>query len=160
MVTKTIQDATLTGIADAIRAKTGASAAMTPAQMAQEIENIQTGGGAQYSLHTVSFSLASSTAPALLLSQFIDECAYWRYYPTSEENTNTGTIAVGMALKTSGASTVSTQWAAKTTATGVNLMSPYLFYVNDQTYSAIRLRGNVNSIPAGEYELEFYGIAK
>ena len=40
-----IQDSTLTGIADAIRAKTGGSAAMTPAQMATEIGSIRTGGG-------------------------------------------------------------------------------------------------------------------
>lgn len=40
-----IQDSTLSGIADAIRAKTGKSAAMTPVQMPSEIDSIQTGGG-------------------------------------------------------------------------------------------------------------------
>lgn len=40
-----IQDSTLTGIADAIRAKTGSSAAMTPAQMVTAIGNIPSGGG-------------------------------------------------------------------------------------------------------------------
>jgi hypothetical protein len=38
-----IQDSTLTGIADAIRAKTGGSSAMTPAQMATEIAAIPSG---------------------------------------------------------------------------------------------------------------------
>lgn len=40
-----IQDTTLEGIADAIRAKTGSSASMTPAQMPTEIASIPTGGG-------------------------------------------------------------------------------------------------------------------
>lgn len=40
-----ILKSTLDDIADAIRAKTGSSAAMTPAQMVTEIGNIPTGGG-------------------------------------------------------------------------------------------------------------------
>jgi hypothetical protein len=40
-----IQDTTLDAIADAINAKTGKSAAMTPAEMVTEIESIETGGG-------------------------------------------------------------------------------------------------------------------
>lgn len=40
-----IQDATLTGIADAIREKTGSAESMTPAQMASAIAAIETGGG-------------------------------------------------------------------------------------------------------------------
>ena len=40
-----IQDTTLDDIADAINAKTGKSAAMTPAEMVTEIESIETGGG-------------------------------------------------------------------------------------------------------------------
>jgi hypothetical protein len=45
MAKYTINDTTLTGIADAIRAKGGTSAALTPAQMAEAIAAIQTGGG-------------------------------------------------------------------------------------------------------------------
>jgi len=40
-----IQDATLTGIADAIRSKTGSSAPIVVSEMADEIESIPTGGG-------------------------------------------------------------------------------------------------------------------
>lgn len=45
MGTKIIQDGTLTDIADAIRAKTGKSATMTPLEMPTEIASIETGGG-------------------------------------------------------------------------------------------------------------------
>lgn len=41
----TINDTTLTSIADAIRAKGGTSAALTPAQMPEAIAAIQAGGG-------------------------------------------------------------------------------------------------------------------
>lgn len=40
-----IQDSTLTGIADAIRAKTGSTEAIGVADMASQIEGIQAGGG-------------------------------------------------------------------------------------------------------------------
>ena len=40
-----IQDTTLTGIADAIRSKTGSAAAILVSKMANEIESISTGGG-------------------------------------------------------------------------------------------------------------------
>lgn len=42
-----IQDSTLTDIADAIRAKTGGSSAMTPAEMVTAIGSIPSGGGSQ-----------------------------------------------------------------------------------------------------------------
>ena len=45
MAKYTINDTTLTSIADAIRAKGGTSAALTPAQMAEAISAIQAGGG-------------------------------------------------------------------------------------------------------------------
>ena len=44
MADRRISTNTLTSIADAIREKTGKSAAMTPAEMATEIENISDGG--------------------------------------------------------------------------------------------------------------------
>jgi len=40
-----IQDTTLTGIADAIRSKTGSAATIMVSEMADEIESIPTGGG-------------------------------------------------------------------------------------------------------------------
>ena len=40
-----IESSTLTGIASAIRSKTGTSSAFTPAQMITEIENMEIGGG-------------------------------------------------------------------------------------------------------------------
>jgi len=40
-----IQDTTLTGIADAIRSKTGSAATILVSEMANEIESIPTGGG-------------------------------------------------------------------------------------------------------------------
>lgn len=43
----TIQSSTLTGLADAIRAKTGRSEAFTPAQMISAISNIETGGSSE-----------------------------------------------------------------------------------------------------------------
>ena len=43
-----INSSTLTGIASAIRSKTGSSSAFTPAQMVSEIESIPTGGSAVY----------------------------------------------------------------------------------------------------------------
>ena len=45
MAKYTINDTTLTGIADAIRAKGGTTAALTPAQMAEAIAAIEAGGG-------------------------------------------------------------------------------------------------------------------
>ena len=66
MAKYTINDTTLTGIADAIRAKGGTSAALTPAQMAEAIAAIQAGGGggAEILGHKVaygSFTLTEDT---------------------------------------------------------------------------------------------------
>lgn len=44
-----LEDSTLTGIANAIRTKTGESSTITPANMATEIESIPSGGGYSYS---------------------------------------------------------------------------------------------------------------
>ena len=61
-----IQGATLDAIADAINAKTGGSAAMTPAEMVTEIGNIPSGGGSlptgMTHIGSGSFTRASSTA--------------------------------------------------------------------------------------------------
>ena len=58
-----IQDSTLTGIADAIRAKTGGSAAMTPAQMATEIGSISGGSSITVEPLTVTQN-GTTTAPS------------------------------------------------------------------------------------------------
>lgn len=55
MAKYTINDTTLTSIADAIRAKGGTTAALTPAQMAEAIAAIQAGGGGY---KTGTFTLA------------------------------------------------------------------------------------------------------
>ena len=60
MAKYTINDTTLTSIADAIRAKGGTSAALTPAQMAEAISAIQAGGGGGYK--TGTFTLAEFRA--------------------------------------------------------------------------------------------------
>ena len=66
MAKYTINDTTLTSIADAIRAKGGTSAALTPSQMAEAIAAIQAGGGggAEILGHKVaygSFTLTEDT---------------------------------------------------------------------------------------------------
>jgi len=61
-----ILKSTLDDIADAIRSKTGGSAAMTPAQMVTEIGNIPSGGGSLPSIISKidggSFTFAADTA--------------------------------------------------------------------------------------------------
>ena len=66
MAKYTINDTTLTSIADAIRAKGGTTAALTPAQMAEAIAAIQAGGGgsgAWYQTGEITFAeeLSNST---------------------------------------------------------------------------------------------------
>lgn len=56
-----IQDSTLTDIADAIRAKTGKSAAMTPAEMVTEIESISDGGALPSWMHIAEVTVVSAT---------------------------------------------------------------------------------------------------
>ena len=62
-----IHDSTLEDIADAIRAKTGKSATMTPLEMPSEIASIETGGGGSSLPSTISvidggsFTFASDT---------------------------------------------------------------------------------------------------
>lgn len=63
MSTYLIQDSTLTGIANAIRAKTGGSAAMTPAQMATEIGSIS--GGSSVTVEPLAVTKnGTTTAPS------------------------------------------------------------------------------------------------
>lgn len=51
-----IQDTTLTDIADAIRSKTGKTASMTPAEMVDEIENISGGGASTLTTKTITLN--------------------------------------------------------------------------------------------------------
>lgn len=55
MAKYTINDTTLTSIADAIRAKGGTSAALTPSQMAEAIAAIQAGGGDSNGIDALSY---------------------------------------------------------------------------------------------------------
>ena len=94
MATKTIQDSTLSAIADAIRQKTGNSSSMTPAEMAEEISNIQTGSAGRTTHYhgTVRFqnqTVYSMTIPApdILASDMV----YVMFYITK-----TGTVADGV----------------------------------------------------------------
>lgn len=59
-----ILKSSLDDIADAIRAKTGGSASLTPAQMVTEIESIETGGG-DLQIKTGQFTVASDYNYAL-----------------------------------------------------------------------------------------------
>ena len=66
MAKYTINDTTLTSIADAIRAKGGTSAALTPAQMAEAIAAIQAGGGGGL-VYTTSITPAENNSAATLI---------------------------------------------------------------------------------------------
>lgn len=59
MAKYSIEDSTLSAIADSIRAKTGKTAAMTPEAMPAEIEGIEAGGGTC----TVTFYSKTGQAP-------------------------------------------------------------------------------------------------
>ena len=168
LVDSTKLDACLDAEADAIRAKTGDSNDLTfdfvnNKGFADAIAAIQSGGGGEaYELHSVQITLASSTSMVSILNTYIKECSSWRIYPTDAENTALHTIAQGMAfINTGGASIISPAiMPSVRTVTGVTVGSTVgQLYVNDQTYNAIRQRGNVNNKPAGAYQLDFYGVA-
>lgn len=57
-----IQSETLDDIADAIRAKTGGSSAMTPAEMVTAIGSIETGGGAKVLTKLGTYTVSESVA--------------------------------------------------------------------------------------------------
>ena len=94
MAKYTINDTTLTSIADAIRAKGGTSAALTPAQMAEAIAAIQAGGGGggvEWITGTITmssdkgvggfeFDLSELGAPPDLFIVFYDADASLVYY--------------------------------------------------------------------------------
>lgn len=146
-----------TDIGNAIRAK-GVSGSFTPAQMSSAIESIEGGNSKAYEEQTINFTLASRTDYKSVLDQYIDECAMWMIFPTDLNNTNTDTIATGPWYKSPWAQpsplqNISTPVGAQITA------PPIQYYINDVTYNSVRMRGNVNSKPAGDYCLKFYGIA-
>lgn len=69
MAIKTIMDSTLTAIADAIRAKTGKSASMTPLEMPTEIGSISGGGGMDAGLEALIAGTATGNIDATLPEQ-------------------------------------------------------------------------------------------
>ena len=62
MADRRISTDTLTDIADAIRAKTGNSALITPQDMASEIESIETGGGTKILTKLAEYTVDSPVA--------------------------------------------------------------------------------------------------
>lgn len=161
-----IQDTTLNAIANAINSKTGGSSAMTPAEMVTEIGNIPTSSGDVWELHEITgIVTTSSTDPYTLLNTYISKCSQWCYFPTSA-SPRVGSVARGMSFSEDSNNYYpinllgDTGSTAGNTAITNNVYVPGQFYVNDQSVSSIRSRGNVNSIPAGTYTLKFYGVAK
>lgn len=121
-------------------------------------------GGSGYENHTIDFSLLSSTSTENILYQYIEECAGWAIYPADADNTSLDTIVIGPWYKRVEGYPSSTgklpSFDGVTTPTGISLSYPTQYYINDQTYNAIRMRGNRPLKPAGDYVLKFYGIAK
>lgn len=120
---------------------------------------MRSGGTAvAYELHEIEFEITTSTNYSTILNTYMQESSDWCYFPI-DGNTNLHTIARGTfwplvdRLGDTGS-------AAGNTAITQNVPLPIQFYVNDQTYSAVRLRANVNNLSAGRYKLKFYGIAK
>ena len=153
----------LSDVADAIRAKTGGTSELIfPDEFVSEIGSIS-GGCDEYEFHSVEFTCVSTTYPPNIISTFIKECTTWRYYPIGTSNTQTNTIGIGNCYFGSSVSMAAADSLNTiTTDLGVSLAghaSPSQFIVNDQTYDATRARSNLNSIPAGTYKLEWYGLA-
>ena len=89
MATYTIQDTTLTNIADAIRTKGNTTETLTPVEMPDAINAIQAGGGdGKPSRKTGNFSTASTASPKLL-STYSDTTAFIHLYHFPNLGTNT-----------------------------------------------------------------------
>lgn len=116
------------------------------------------GTAVTYELHEIEFEITASTIYSTILNTYIQESSDWCYFPI-DGNTNLNTIARG-AYWPQVDRLGDTGSAAGNTAMTGNIPLPVQYYINDQTYSAVRLRGNVNSLSAGRYKLKFYGIAK
>lgn len=69
-----IQGDTLSAIADAIRAKTGKTAAISPADMAAEVSSIETGGGAGASVDTCSVNIVCDTSDCFFTLGYYTKC--------------------------------------------------------------------------------------
>lgn len=117
--------------------------------------NVPMPSGDAWEKHTVDFTLASSTGYNTIMDMYVKECANHIIYPTDPNNTATNTIVISESYN------VSSKIGTITTGTGVTTSTSIgQFKVNDQTYNAIRTRGNINNKPAGDYRLIFYGVAK
>lgn len=133
-----IQDATLTGIADAIRAKTGGSAAMTPAQMATEIGSIRTGGGGKVLLADYT---ASEDVSAIRIDFTSEMQGYALYeilctgsfnkqpYPYAGFNTTTSTGYLN--------------------SVGTNVWAAFIAIIGDQ-YAYMPVNGRASVYPLGQ----------
>lgn len=120
---------------------------------------MRSGGTAvAYELHEIEFEITGGTAFSTILNTYIQESIDWCYFPI-DGNTNLYTVARGLKWPTNNllGDTGST---AGNTAITADVPQPFQYYVNDQTYSAVRLRANVNNPPDGRYKLKFYGILK
>lgn len=94
MTVKTVQDASLTSVANAIRAKGGTSAQLTfPADFVTAIENISGGGGGGSPIASITVETAVATTPDMvaLLTENVSEWELNQFYFVSiEGNTATG----------------------------------------------------------------------
>lgn len=168
LVDSTKLDACLDAEADAIRAKTGDSNDLmfdfaNDKGFADAIAAIPSGGGEVWAYHKIELTLTASTSMHIILHQYIKYAYQWRITPNSE-STSTDTIAAGMCFHDglTGTTMSGTLLPSVTTPLGVTISVGVYgqWLINDQTYNSTRWRGNVNLKPAGDYILEFYGVAK
>lgn len=111
--------------------------------------------GDMYAKHIVDFTLNASTLFSTIMSTYVKECANFVIYPTDANNTKINTIVIGESYNTAG------EIGTITTPTGVTISAAIGQYkVNDQSYNAVRIRGNVGNKPAGNYRLVYYGVPK
>lgn len=89
MATYTIQDTTLTNIADAIRTKGNTTETLTPVEMPDAINAIQTGGGDSKPSRKGAYLPTASTVSPKLLSTYSDTSTFVYLYHFPDLDTNT-----------------------------------------------------------------------
>lgn len=166
-----IQDSTLTDIADAIRAKTGSAAGMTPVQMVTAIGSIPTGGGGGLELlASGSFTLASEGVAVSIPVSFTGNpvnvfvifrgdgtgvahthaWAFMASYPLSELDTlfpasSDKGVRSAVSMQASGTTTITNPIRAR--------------FEQDNTIIDVRRTGSSYPCLAGEYAWYIYGEA-
>lgn len=143
----------LIDIADQIRLKRDIATLLTVDEMPLQIGLIESGGSDGYSIHEVEFDSPGGNQGNFVYNikpKYIGECYWFYFYPLEETNTATGTICIGYSAIPD----------LPTSPTGVKLLSPVQYYINDVSYNSIRMRGNIPGIPVGRYKLVWYGTAK